>query len=151
MNVKRNSVDAFLDQKSIAVYGVSRSGKKFGNIVYKHLAEHGYHAFPVNPYANRISDDDCYPNISAIPEKVTAAVLVIKPEQTEIVVRELADAGISYIWMQQGSESEEAVRYCEENGISVVHGHCILMFAEPVRSVHKFHHWVWKVIGKLPQ
>jgi predicted CoA-binding protein len=53
--------------------------------------------------------------------------------------------------MQQGSESEKAINYCNENGIDVIHGECILMFAEPVESIHKFHKWLWKIFGKLPK
>jgi predicted CoA-binding protein len=67
------------------------------------------------------------------------------------VVREAAEVGIPRVWMQQGSESEEAIRLCEENGISVVSGECILMFAEPAEFYHRMHRWVWGVMGKLPE
>jgi hypothetical protein len=32
----------------------------------------------------------------------------------------------------------------------VVQKECILMFAEPVKSIHGIHRWIWKVLGKLP-
>jgi len=25
------------------------------------------------------------------------------------------------------------------------------MFAEPVKSFHAFHRWIWKLLGKLPK
>ena len=34
--------------------------------------------------------------------------------------------------MQQGPKSGDAIRFCEENDISVVAGECVLMFAELV-------------------
>ena len=34
---------------------------------------------------------------------------------------------------------------------SVVHGECLLMFAEPAGLIHRAHRWVWGAIGKLPQ
>jgi hypothetical protein len=43
------------------------------------------------------------------------------------------------------------LRACEQLGLDVVHGQCILMFAEPVASLHKFHRWIWKIVGKIPQ
>jgi len=51
----------------------------------------------------------------------------VPPEQTEVVVKEAADAGISRVWMQQGSESDAATAYCRSRGMTVVSGQCILM------------------------
>jgi len=53
--------------------------------------------------------------------------------------------------MQQGSESDAAVRYCREHGINLVSGACILMFAEPAAFFHRAHRWVWRMLGKLPK
>jgi predicted CoA-binding protein len=66
-------------------------------------------------------------------------------------VRDAAAAGIRRVWMQQGAESEAAIRFCAENGISAVHGECILMFAEPAAFYHRMHRWVWGLLGKLPR
>ena len=67
------------------------------------------------------------------------------------MVREVAEAGIKHLWIQQGAESDAAIEYCREHEINVVHGECILMFAEPVGSIHRFHRWLWGVFGKLPK
>ena len=75
----------------------------------------------------------------------------LKPAQTQQVVRDAAAAGIRRVWLQQGAESAAAIRFCEENGISTVHGECILMFAEPAAFYHRAHRWVWKLLGKLPR
>jgi hypothetical protein len=53
--------------------------------------------------------------------------------------------------MQQGAESKEAIRFCEDNNIAVVHGECILMFAEPLAFGHRLHRWIWKLLGRLPK
>jgi len=42
-------------------------------------------------------------------------------------MRDAHAAGVRRLWMQQQTESEVAIRYCQENGISVVYGECILM------------------------
>jgi len=31
------------------------------------------------------------------------------------------------VWMQPGSESEEAINFCRKNGIAVVHGVCVMI------------------------
>jgi hypothetical protein len=53
--------------------------------------------------------------------------------------------------MQPGSESAAAIRSCEENNLQVVHGECILMFAEPAAFFHRAHRWIWRMLGKLPR
>ena len=58
--------------------------------------------------------------------------------------------GIRRVWMQQGAQSDAAIRYCQEHNINEVHGECIMMFAQPVKSFHGFHRGVWKLFGKLP-
>jgi predicted CoA-binding protein len=39
----RAAVDDFVAQRTLAVVGVSRSGKKFGNTIYRELKTRGYH------------------------------------------------------------------------------------------------------------
>jgi hypothetical protein len=150
MSIREDAVD-FVAQRTLAVVGVSRSRRKFGNVVYRDLKNKGYRVLPVNPAVEDVEGDRCYPNLAGLPEPVEGVVIVVPPERTVQVVREVAAAGIHRIWMQQGAESEEAVRFCVDNGISVVHGHCIMMFAEPVRTFHRFHRWLWKLIGKYPR
>ncbi|UCD36838.1 MAG: CoA-binding protein [Fidelibacterota bacterium] len=146
----RKAVDDFLAQRSLAVVGVSRSGKKFGNMVYRELKGKGYTLFPIHPEAQTLEGDTSYPSLGALPEKVGGLLIVVPPTETTAVVQDAASAGIKYIWMQQGAESEEAIAFCDANGISAVHGECILMFAQPMKFLHKPHRWVWKLLGKLP-
>ncbi len=150
MTIKAAVAD-FTAQKKLAVVGVSRKGRKFGNMAFKELKKQGYQLFPVNPNAETIEGGPCYPSLSALPEPVDGVLVVVPPGETEKVVREAAAAGIKRVWMQQGAESPEAIRFCRENGIEVVHGECILMFTEPSAFFHRAHHWVWGVFGKLPQ
>jgi predicted CoA-binding protein len=150
MKVSRLVVYDFLSQRSLAVVGVSRSGKKFGNAIYRTLKQHGYKLFPIHPVAETVEGDRCYPDFQSLPERVGGVVLCIPPMQTEEVLKHVFEAGIKRVWMQQGSESYAALRYCEKMGINAVHGQCILMFSEPVTAFHGFHRWVWKLVGKYP-
>jgi predicted CoA-binding protein len=144
------AVNKFLRNKSIAVVGVSRDKKKFGYAAYKGLKDKSYNVFPVNPNIDRIDSEKCYANLSSIKEKPEGVLLVVQPKQSEAVVKEAADLGIKSIWFHQGSSSDAAIKFCKERGMSVVSGECILMFAEPVDSIHKFHRWIWKIFRKLP-
>ena len=149
MNSKK-AVEEFLAQKKIAVVGVSRKKAKFGNAIYRELKQKGYNVFPVNPNMQTFEGDACYPGLLSIPEKVDAVIVNVPPVQTEKVVKEATQAGINKVWLQQGSQSDTAVKYCEENGIDCVSNECILMFAQPSAFIHRAHKWVWGVLGKLP-
>jgi predicted CoA-binding protein len=149
--ITQTAVEDFVAQRTLALVGVSRSGKKFGNMALKALKQKGYRVFPVHPHAEQIEGERCYPSLLALPEQVEAVLVVVPPGETERVVREAAAARIPRVWLQQGAESQDAIRFCEEHGLSVIHGECILMFAQPVVSFHRFHRWVWKALGKLPR
>ena len=145
---KDTTINAFLAQRTLAVVGVSRGGKKFGNSVYHDLKNKGYRVFPVNPHAGSIAGERCFPDLLALPEHVGGAVLVIPPAETERIVRQAAEAGIKRVWIQQGAESEDALQFCESHGIDAVHGECIMMFSEPTKFPHKVHRWVRNLTRK---
>lgn len=145
-----NSINQFLSSRNIAVVGVSSLGKGFGVAVYKHLKNAGYNVFGVNKNGGKTDDEMLFQSLSSIPSNVDAVVTVIPPFETEKIIDEMIKLSISQVWMQQGSESELAKEKCISNGINVIFGECILMFAEPVKSIHSFHRWINKMIGKYP-
>lgn len=145
------AVQDFIDQHTFAVVGVSRTGQKFGNMAYRELKARGYQLFPIHPEAETVEGDRTYPSLKSLPEVVNGVLVIVPPERTGQVVREAAAAGIKRVWMQQGAESTAAINFCKENGISEVHGECILMFARDTAFYHRMHRWVWGLIGKLPR
>lgn len=151
MRTSKQFVENFLSQKVIAIVGVSRNERKFGNAVYKELKNKGYKVYPVNPKMAEITGDKCYPGLKALPEKPGGVLVCVKADETGNVVREAAELKINRIWMQQGSESQEAIKYCAENNIDVIHSECILMFAEPALFGHKAHRWIKGLFGRLPK
>jgi len=147
-------IDNFLMQKRIAVVGVSRSKEDAANLIYKKLKSQNFEAFPINPAAKEFKGDPCYPSVKDVPGGVDAAVLVTRPETTEKVVRDCAEAGVKHVWMHRSignSVSEEAVRFCNENGIAVIAGGCPMMFVKPVDFGHKCLRFVGKFAGWLPE
>ncbi len=141
----------FLSQKTIAMAGLSRDEKAFSANIKKELVAKGYRIVPVNPNAENIGGEKCYPNLAAIPGKVGAVLVVTQPAQSEKVVRDAAAAGITRVWLQQGAQSDAAIVACKEKGLTAVWGRCVMMFAEPVSSIHGMHRWFAKVFGTLPK
>lgn len=147
----RQEMQGFVEQKTLAVVGMSRAPQSFSAIASKELRAKGYRLLPVNPSASEILGEKCYPSLSALPEKVGGALFLTPPAATEKAVREAVEAGVQHLWIQQGAESQEALAYCREKNVSAVSGHCILMFAEPVGALHRVHRWFKGLLGGLPK
>ena len=145
------AVDSFIAQKTLALVGASRSGRKFGNTIYKELRSKGYRVLAVHPAAGSIEGDPCWPTLTALPEAVGGVVVVVPPAAARKVVQEAAAARIPRLWLQQGSQSPEAIETARAAGMEVVSGHCLLMFVEPTGWFHRFHRTLWGWLGKLPK
>lgn len=148
--VSRQVIDEVLSQKTLALVGVSRNGGGFGNMVRKELAGKGYSILLVHPEADAIAGVPCARSLKDVAPQVGGVILVTPPASTSVLVREAAEAGIRRIWMQQGAASPEAIQFCEQQGLTAVHGECILMFAEPAMWFHRVHRGINRIIGKLP-
>ena len=121
-------IRTFLNKKNIfAVVGASRDPKKYGYQVYKDLKNAGYEVYAVNPNAEEILGDKCYPSLENLLVKPDVVDVVVPPKVTEEVVKTCEKLGITKVWMQPGSESEKAIKFCEENGINLVHGVCVMV------------------------
>jgi predicted CoA-binding protein len=98
-NVKQAAAE-FLANKRIAVTGVSRNpkGGHGSNIVYQRLRQRGYQVVAVNPNADTVEGDRCYPDLGSIPGGVDAVVIGTRPELAEATMRECAELGISQVW-----------------------------------------------------
>jgi predicted CoA-binding protein len=144
------SVKKITSLKRLGVAGVSRNNKKFGNSIYREMKKRGYDVYPVNPHADQIEGDLCYKDIASLPE-VDGLIINTPAEQSLKILTDAKEKGINNVWLQQGSHNKETIKFCEENNINYVSGECIFMFMEPVEGGHKFHRWIWKLIGKYPK
>jgi hypothetical protein len=151
MDGTRAAIERFVSGKTLAVVGVSAGSRGFGRAAYRELKTRGYRPFPIHPTADVIDGDPCYRRVEDLPEQVDRLLVVVKPDRAEQVVRDAASAGIRQIWLQQGASSPGTIELCRQLGLEAVHGHCILMFAEPAASFHRFHRWLWGLLGKIPR
>jgi len=122
-----DEIDKILNQKHWAVIGVSNNPTKYGNKVYTQLKKAGYSVYAINPGLESIDGDPCYPSLAALPNVPDAVSVVVPPKITERVIEDCISLGINKVWMQPGSESEEAIRNGEEHGIAVIHEQCVLV------------------------
>jgi hypothetical protein len=143
-------INEFIDSQPIAMVGVSRNPKKFGYAAFKELKEKGMKLIPVNPEADQILGEKSFPNVGKLPAEVKSILIITKKDKTAAVVREAKEKGIKQIWIQQSSDSKEALDELKGSDISYISGECILMHYKP-HSIHKFHGRIKKFFGSFPK
>jgi predicted CoA-binding protein len=136
-------VQDFLVQKRIAVVGVSDKRETGCNLAYRKFKAAGYMVSAVNPRLTTFEGDPCYPDLKSIPEKPDGVFILTNPNICEQIVHQCVDLGVPRVWMHclmgtkpglagsMTSVSPEAVRLCQENGITVIPGACPNQFLKP--------------------
>jgi len=150
MKTTRETIVRFLEPKKLAVAGVSRDPKKFGNMVYKELKAGGFDVYPINPKIDQVYGDKCYNAVSALPADVRHLLVLTPKALTLATVQEAVAKGIDNFWIQQHSENREVLDWLKDKPVKLVARECIFMWLEPVKSIHKFHRTIRKIFGFLP-
>jgi len=136
--------------ETIAIAGVSRNKKKFSRMVYDEFNIKGYKVVPINPNADEIDGDFCFRTPTSLPPDVKRLLVITNKEATTEVVKQGLDKGLQHIWIQQMSETKEAVDLGGQSDINFISKHCIFMFADPVKGLHKFHRGIQRFFRKYP-
>jgi len=147
VNATKQTVDEFLEQKTLALVGASATGKKFGNTLLKQLKAKGYKVLVVHPTATTIDGEPCS---ASIPSSAGGLVVCVHPTKTLKVVQEAHEAGIKRVWIPPASVSQDSLDFCAANGMTVLSRHCLLMFLEPVGFPHNVHRCICGLLGKMP-
>jgi predicted CoA-binding protein len=153
---QREAAAQFLAVKRVAVTGVSRTPAGHGaNVVYQRLRERGYEVFAVNPNAERVEGDPCYPDLRSVPGGVDAVVIGTSPQAALDTVKECVGLGITRVWMHRlygtGSVSADATRYGRDHAVMVIDGGCPLMFDPTADPGHKMLRRVATLTGSAPR
>lgn len=126
--MEESLINSFLDKRNVfAVVGASRNPEKYGHQVYQDLLVAGYRVFCVNPNADEVLGNKCSPSLEVLPVKPDVVDVVVPPKITEQIVEGCKKLGITKVWLQPGSESEAVIEFCQENGIDVVYGVCVMV------------------------
>ena len=143
MATKAN-IDEFLGHKKLALLRLSSTAKVMGGRLDDELTPKGYEISVVY-----LAEGDPGPRLDSIKDKVEGLIIATPRSECLLAAKEAVAAKMPRVWIQTGCESPEALALLQENGIPVVCKECVMMYAEPVKSVHSFHRWLWGKFGKL--
>jgi hypothetical protein len=144
----QSKAEEFLALNTLGIIGVSEKKQKFGNAIFNELKNKNKRIYQIHKSLTLVNDSPCYSSYEFLPEKIDGLIINVKPAKVKSIIEEYHKTGVKNFWIQQGSNSEEAKAYCKQNNINFISGKCILMFLEPVTSIHHFHKTLWKWFSK---
>lgn len=140
-----DAATAFLAHRRVAFVGLSTNETDFSRAVAAAMRKRGIEVVPVNPGAQSIGGDACYPSVSAIPDPPKAAFLLVHPSRASGIVDDCVAAGVKAVWFHRGvgagSATPWAISRAEAAGMLVVQDACPMMFLEPGVWIHRAHRW----------
>ena len=95
----------FAQCRRLAIVGVSRARRKYGNYAYRELKARGLDVMAVHPELASIEGDPCFKSLAELPRPVEGVLVCVKPEKVPEILRQVAAVGIRRAWLQQGAES----------------------------------------------
>ena len=152
---RRADIDTFLKLQRFAMVGVSRKEKEFSRSLFRDLRGQGYDVLPVNPAAMELDGVKCESSVRRLSPSVKGALLMVPASRLMEALQACADAGIFMVWIYgvsgPGKHHRDAIRFCRENGITLIAGYCPYMFLPKSAFFHRFHGTINRIIGRIPR
>jgi predicted CoA-binding protein len=115
------------ETRTIAIVGLSTDRQKASQFVATYLRYEGYRIIPVNPSAEEILGERCYPDLLSLPEPVDLVDVFRPPQACPPIARQAVEIGARTLWLQLRVVSQEAADIAEDGGLDVVMDRCIKM------------------------
>jgi len=106
--------------KSVAIIGASNDRSKYGNKAVRAYLQQGYTVYPVNPKEDEIEGLKAFKSISEVPSRPERISVYVPPAVLLKLLPAIASVGCDELWLNPGTESDEAVAEAERLGLNVV-------------------------------
>ena len=136
----KDFMETFFTPKSVALVGASSTKGKIGNSILDSLVNYDFKGkvYPINPKADTIFGQKCYPTVAAIPNEVDLVVVSVDLSITAPVLEDCAKKGVHSVVIVSGGGKElggeraayeaEIKRLSAKHKIRVIGPNCIGMF-----------------------
>ena len=112
--------------RSIAIVGASPNAARSSYFVGTYLlSSSDYRVYFVNPNADTILGQKAYPDLASLPEVPDVVDVFRKSSDIPSVIDDVLAVGATTVWLQLGIWNEEAARFGESKGLTVVMDRCI--------------------------
>ena len=118
-------IQAALNERRIAIVGLSGNELRASHFVGYYMQRHGYEIVPVNPRETEVLGESSYPSLNEVPGPVAVVDVFRDPSAVPGIAREAVAIGAKFLWLQYGVISEEGVRIALEGGMRVIVDRCL--------------------------
>jgi predicted CoA-binding protein len=115
------------NSRTIAIVGLSSDPQRASWFVASYLKKEGYRVIPVNPKAERILGEVCYPDLASIPEPVDLVDVFRPASECLAVARQAVAINAKALWLQLRLVNIEAAELAARAGLKVVVDRCVKM------------------------
>jgi uncharacterized protein len=115
---------ALTETSTWAVVGCSPDPARDSHRIAALLQRRGFRVIPVNPVADEILGERCYPSLAEIGEPVDVVDIFRRSSEAGAHVDEAIEIGARGVWLQLGVIDEKAVARARAAGMRVVMDRC---------------------------
>lgn len=126
-----------LNQRSVAVVGLSSNELRASHFVGYYMQRHGYAITPVNPRETQVLGQTSYPSLLDIPHPITMVDVFRASDAVPEIAEQAVAIGAKFLWLQFGVISAEGVAIAESGGMQVVMDRCLKI--EHARHIGRMH------------
>ena len=110
-----------MSKPSVAIVGASSDRSKFGNKSVRAHLQQGYDVYPVNPKGGEIEGLAVYASLAEVPAAhLNRISIYLPPAVTLALMDQVAAKGCDELWLNPGSESDEAVARARALGLEPI-------------------------------
>jgi predicted CoA-binding protein len=116
--------------KTVAVIGASRNRQKFGNRAVRAFARQGFTVIPINPHEAEVEGHKAYASVLDVPGTIDMATVYVPPRYGIGVVEQLAQKGVTEVWLNPGADDPEVVARARALGLNTIQACSIMGIGE---------------------
>ncbi len=119
-----NTHELLLNNKNIAVIGVTSDKDKYGYKIFKALLHHNYNVYGISNKYSTIDNHKLYKSLTDIHQPIDIVVFVINKQYAYSYIDEMKQLNIKIAWMQPHTYDEQLLSYMKD---LIVVKDCILI------------------------
>ncbi len=117
--------DIFRATHTIAVVGASAHEAKEAHLIPAYLSGQGFDVIPVSPRPGKLFGNPVAPSLAEVTGPIDVVDVFRPPAEALQVAQAAVEAGAKVLWFQLGTQTDEAIRYATEAGLTVVSRRCM--------------------------
>lgn len=114
-----------LENKRVAMVGLSDDWSRPSNFAAKYLLEHGFEVIPINPKYEHILGQRCHSSLEEIETPVDIVNVFQRSERVPPFADSAIGIGAKVLWLQLGVRHEESAQKARNAGLDVVQDRCM--------------------------